>query len=87
MLKIRISGSLNELQQVVADIKDGKIKQFKHKNGKKTYAIDSKISVEDFIASNAEAEQEPKTHAGKMKKLNKELNQELSDLLQVISDD
>ena len=87
MLKIRISGSMQELERVVADIKDGKIQKFRHKSGKKTYAIDSKISVEDFLASNAEPEQEPKTHAGKMKKLNKELNEELSDLLKVISDD
>ncbi|MFK5984108.1 MAG: hypothetical protein QM479_01600 [Pseudomonadota bacterium] len=86
MLKIRISGSLKELQQVVAEIKDGKIKQFKHNNGNKTYAIDSKISVEDFLASNKEPENEPKTHAEKMKVLNKELNEELSDLLKVIND-
>jgi hypothetical protein len=87
MLKIRISGTPQELEKVVTDIKDGKIQKFRHKSGKTTYAIDSKISVEDFLASNSEPEQEPKTHADKMKKLNKELNQELSDLLQVISDE
>ncbi|MFK5895159.1 MAG: hypothetical protein QM504_18245 [Pseudomonadota bacterium] len=85
MLKIRISGTRQELEQVVAQIQDGKIQQFRHKNGKTTYAIDSKISVKDFLASNMDTE-EPKTHAEKMKELNKELNQELSDLLQVIND-
>ncbi len=84
MLKIRISGTLKELEDVIAEIKDGKIQRFKHKNGKKTYAIDSKISVADFLESNREAEQGPQTHAEKMKELNKELNDELSDLLKII---
>jgi ABC-type uncharacterized transport system ATPase subunit len=70
---------------VVAQIQDGKIQQFRHRNGKTTYAIDSKISVEDFLASNA-VKDEPKTHAEKMKVLNKELNEELTDLLNVIND-
>lgn len=85
MLKIRISGTRQELQSVVAQIQDGKIQQFRHKNGRTTYAIDSKISVKDFLASNAITD-EPKTHAEKMKALNKELNEELTDLLNVIND-
>ncbi len=84
MLKIRISGTHKELKQVVTHIKDGEIRQFKHKSGKTTYAIDSKISVKDFLASNKKTEQ-PGTHAEKMKKLNKELDKELNDLLKVIN--
>jgi len=64
MLKIRISGTRKELEKVVAQIEDGKIQQFRHKSGRTTYAIDSKISVEDFLASN-QADDEPKTHAEK----------------------
>jgi hypothetical protein len=85
MLKIRISGTRQELERVVAEIQDGKIQQFRHKNGRTTYAIDSKISVEDFLVSN-QVDNEPKTHAEKMKVLNKELNEELNDLLDVIND-
>jgi len=85
MLKIRISGTRQELEQVIAQIQDGKIQQFRHKNGRTTFAIDSKISVKDFLASN-QVDDEPKTHAEKMKVLNKELNEELTDLLNVIND-
>lgn len=84
MLKIRISGTRLELEKIVAQIEDGKIQQFRHKNGQTTYAIDSKISVEAFLASNT-VKEEPKTHAEKMKALNKELNKELTDLLNVIN--
>jgi hypothetical protein len=51
MLKIRITGSENELRLIAHKVGTTKIKRFKHKNGKSTYAIDVQISVNDFLGN------------------------------------
>lgn len=52
MLKIRISGSFAELEQISQHMLNSEIKKFKTAQGKTTYAIDTQISVSDFLAQN-----------------------------------
>ena len=51
MLKIRIAGTESELRQIAHKVGTSNIKRFKHKNGKRTYAIDVLISVNDFLGN------------------------------------
>ena len=83
MLKIRISGTKKELEQISKVMDDAEIKTFRHKSGKTTYAIDSKISVKDFLAKNREEDPANLTHEQNIKKI----SDDLSDLLDVISED
>ncbi len=82
MLKIRISGKKHELEAIVQHVRDGKITQFRHKNGKVTYAIDSKISVQDFLAQNQQ--EMPVTQGEKLKQINQQLSEDLNELLDII---
>ena len=82
MLKIRISGTRKELEQISKVMDDADIKIFRHKSGKTTYAIDSKISVKDFLAKNSEEDPSSLTHEQNIKKISDDLN----DLLDVISE-
>ena len=75
MLKIRISGSKDELQLVSRHMADATIKKYKQPNGKMAYAIDSTISVEDFLAKNIPAEDADSIKA---------ISQELSEILDII---
>ena len=49
MLKIRISGTEDELRKVAHKAGNTRIKRFKRDNGKTTFAIDVQISVSDFV--------------------------------------
>ncbi len=51
MLKIRIAGSESELRQIAHKVGTTNIKRFKHNNGKKTYAMDIQVSVNDFLGN------------------------------------
>jgi len=79
MLKIRISGSKEELRQVAEQMEDAQIRKFKQANGKVTYAIDSTISVKDFLEKNK--------HNGSTENENlKTINQELHDILDIMDE-
>ncbi len=87
MLKIRIAGSEAELRQIAHKLGTTHIKRFKRDNGKTVFAIDVQISVEDFLDNmdlkNTSAVAENSAH----EKCNpKEIQAELEDLLQEISD-
>jgi len=93
MLKIRIAGTEGELRQVAHKAGSTRIKRFKRKNGKISFAIDVEISVKDFLDnldlnhdSQDSAYQE---NAGSINVTNcnpKELQAELEELLDEISD-
>ena len=82
MLKIRISGTRKELEQISKVMEDADIKTYRHKSGKTTFAIDSKISVKDFLAKNTEPDPSTLTHEQNLKKVTDDLN----ELLDVIND-
>jgi len=93
MLKIRISGTQEELEKIVELMDDAEIVKFKHKKGKTTYAIDTIMTVEEFLKQNesirALNEQESEAEIEKQiqyEKNIKSINQELTDLLDVIND-
>ena len=87
MLKIRIAGSEAELRRIAHKVGTTHIKRFKRDNGKTVFAIDVQISVEDFLDNmdlkNTAVMAEHSAH----EKCNpKEIQAELEDLLQEISD-
>ncbi|MBF0265452.1 MAG: hypothetical protein HQL46_09275 [Gammaproteobacteria bacterium] len=100
MLKIRISGTQKELEQIADLMDDAEIKQFKHKSGKRTFAIDTTMTVEEFLKQNESirelneqesiAQEEETLAAMETQLICKEsldnISQELNDLLDVISD-
>jgi len=93
MLKIRISGTQEELEKIVELMDDAEIVKFKHIKGKTTYAIDTIMTVEEFLKQNesirALNEQESEAEIEKQiqyEKNIKSINQELTDLLDVIND-
>lgn len=83
MLKIRISGSENELRQIAHKVGTTQIKRFKRDNGKTTFALDVQISVESFLQnldlsdSQSDTDKPCDPH---------EIQAELEDLLKEISD-
>jgi len=83
MLKVRISASKAELEKIVSSIEDGVIKKFKHL-GSVTYAIDTSISVSDFLAKHQKLE--TSKHLTSEEKL-KTIHHDLTDLLDVMKDD
>lgn len=93
MLKIRIAGTEGELRQVAHKAGSTRIKRFKRKNGKISFAIDVEISVKDFL-DNLDLSHDPQDsgyqeNVGSVSNANcnpKELQIELEELLDEISD-
>jgi len=79
MLKIRISGSKEELQLIAKHMGDGEIRKFKQPNGKTTYAIDTLISVDEFLAKN-------NINVTNQTDNIKIINQELNDILDIMDE-
>lgn len=92
MLKIRISGSKQELEEISTIMQDAEIKKFKHKKGHTTYAIDSRVSVKEFLSQNevknaTVPEENNKQIIQKQKEELKDISHDLSELLDVIQED
>ena len=94
MLKIRISGSKQELEKIAELMEDAEIKQFKHKSGHRTFAIDTTMTVDEFLEQNesirALNEEESMAEIEKeirYKENIDNISQELNDLLDVISEE
>lgn len=85
MLKIRISGTKEELNQVAKQIGDGEIRKFKQPSGKTTYAIDTVMSVNEFLSKNFFATNPP-VRAEDVKTMSEEMTEELNQILDIIND-
>lgn len=89
MLKIRISGTEGELRQIAHKAGSTRIKRFKRDNGKKTYAIDVEITVKEFLGKldlTPDSASDSQTGNDKLNCNPKEIQAELEDLLDEISD-
>ncbi len=88
MLKIRIAGSESELRQIAHKIGSTHIKRFKRDNGKTVFAIDVQISVNDFLYNMDLKTSGVVVDESANEKYNtREIQAELEDLLQEISDE
>ena len=94
MLKIRISGTEDELRQIAHKAGSTRIRRFKRDNGKTSYAIDVQISVKDFL-DNLDLSSQSQNNAGGFENTGadekenynpQDIQAELEDLLQEISD-
>lgn len=86
MLKIRITGSENELRQIAHKAGNTNIKRFKHANGKTTHAIDIEISVTEFL-SNIDLGLEADSGENKISMSNcNAIQSELQDVLKIIDE-
>ncbi len=87
MLKIRIAGTESELRQVAHKVGTTHIKRFKRDNGKTVFAIDVQISVIDFLNNMDLKSPAAVADDSQYEKCNpREIQAELEDLLQEISD-
>ncbi|MCP3849950.1 MAG: hypothetical protein GY694_06895 [Gammaproteobacteria bacterium] len=95
MLKIRIAGTEAELRQVAHKAGSTRIKRFKRDNGKTTFAIDVEITVKEFLGNldlshnsdaNSSESNANEAHNDKMSCNPKEIQAELEELLDDISD-
>lgn len=85
MLKIRISGSENELKQIAEKVGNTPIQRFRRNNGKTSFAIDLQISVGDFI-QNIDLGSSDMTAEGQNNCDTQEIQVELEGILAQLSD-
>ncbi|MCW8931786.1 MAG: hypothetical protein OQL19_16325 [Gammaproteobacteria bacterium] len=86
MLKIRIAGTESELRQVAHKAGSTRIKRFKRENCKTSFAIDVEISVSDFLENLDLNSGSEETDSHEQKCNPQEIQAELEDLLEEISD-
>lgn len=80
MLKIRISGKKQELEQILPLLEGEEISRFQHTNGQVTYAIDLKCETLEFIKKFKEKDESELNYEEKLNSIQFELGDLLNEM-------